>query len=101
MFHLNIRSIDHFTELTSLLNNLDMEQKLLQSLKQFHINLNVPNYNMEYELRQIKRAGGVALYLRNALKCKVRNDLKIGNDPESTNSIFEELICKRAYVHFS
>ena len=49
-------------------------------LKPFHINFNIPNYNMEQELRPIKRAGGVALYLHNALKYKVRNDLKIGND---------------------
>ena len=46
---------------------------------------------MEQELRPIKRAGGVALYLHNALKYKVRNDLKIGNDPESINSIFVEI----------
>ena len=48
-------------------------------------------YFMEQELRPIKRAGGVALYLHNALKYKVRNDLKIGNDPESINSIFVEI----------
>ena len=46
---------------------------------------------MEQKLRPIKRAGGVALYLHNALKYKVRNDLKIGNDPESINSIFVEI----------
>ena len=46
---------------------------------------------MEHELRPKKRAGGVALYLHNVLQYKVRNDLIIKNDPESTNSIFVEI----------
>ena len=46
---------------------------------------------MEQELRPKKRAGGVALYLHNVLQHKVRNDLRIGSDPESINSIFVEI----------
>ena len=96
MFHLNIRSIpDHFTELTSLLNNLETEIKVIAIsetwLKPSHINFNMQNYNMEHELRPKKRAGGVALYLHNVLQYKVRNDLRIGSDPESINSIFVEI----------
>ena len=46
---------------------------------------------LEHELRPKKRAGGVALYLHNVLQYKVRNDLRIGSDPESINSIFVEI----------
>ena len=72
MFHINIRSIpDHFTELTSLLNNLETEIQVIAisetCLKPSHINFNVQSYNMELELRPKKRAGGVALYLHNVL----------------------------------
>ena len=92
MFHLNIHSIpDHFTELTSLLNNLETEIKVIAIsetwLKPSHINFNMQNYNMEHELRPKKRAGGVAFYLHNVLQYKVRNDLRIGSDPESINSL--------------
>ena len=77
MFHLNIRSIpDHFTELTSLLNNLETEIKVITIsetwLKPSHINFNMQNYNMQYELRPKKRAGGVALYLHNVLHYSIR-----------------------------
>ena len=73
MFHLNIRSIpDHFTELTSLLNNLETEIKVIALsetwLKPSHNNFNILNYNMEH---------GVALYLHKVLQYKVRNDLKL------------------------
>ena len=70
MCHLNIRSIpDHFTELASLLNNLETELNIIAIsetwLTPFLINFHIPNYNMVQELRPIKRAGGVALYLHN------------------------------------
>ena len=76
MFHLNIRSIpDHFSELTSLLINLETEIKVIAIsetwLKPSNINFNIRNYNMEQELRPQKRAGGVALYLHNVLQYKV------------------------------
>ena len=72
MFHLNIRSIpDHFTELTLLLNDLETEQKIIAIsetwMKPFLINFHI-TYYLEHEIRPIKRADGVALYLRNALK---------------------------------
>ena len=91
MFHLSIRSIpDHFTELTSLLINLETEIKVIAIsetwLKPSHINFNIQNYNMEQELRPKMCAGGGALYLH-----KVRNYLRIGSDPESINSIFVEI----------
>ena len=96
MFHLNIRSIpDHFSELTSLLINLDTEIKVIAIsetwLKPSNINFNIHDYNMEHELRPKKRAGGVALYAHNVLQYKVRNDIKIGNGPESINSIFVKI----------
>ena len=73
MFYLNIRSIpDHFTELTSLLINLETEIKVIAIsetwLKPSHINFNIPIYNMEQELHPKKRASGVALYLYNVLQ---------------------------------
>ena len=96
MLHLNIRSIpDHFLELTSLLTNLELELKILAIsetwIKPHHINYNIPNYNMEQDFRYHKRGGGVCLYLHNMLQYRLRDDLKIGNDPESINSIFIEL----------
>ena len=96
MFHLNIRSIpDHFSELTSLLINLETEIQVIAIsetwLKPSHINFNIQNYNMVHERRPKKRAGGAALYLHNVLQYKVRNDLRIGSDQESINSIFVEI----------
>ena len=96
MLHINIRSIpDHFLELTSLLKNLDIKLKIIAIsetwLKPHHINYNIPGYNMEQQYRKNKRGGGVSLYLHNVLQYTLRNDLKIGNDPESINSIFVEI----------
>ena len=86
MFHLNIRSIpDHFSELTSLLINLETEIKVIVIsetwLKPSNIDLNIHNYNMEQKLGPKKCAGGVALYLHNVLQYKVRNNFRIGGDP--------------------
>ena len=96
MFHLNIRSIpDHFTELTSLLINLETEIKIIAIsetwLKLSHTNFNIQNYNMVHEHRPKRRAGGVALYLHKVLQYKLRNDLRIGSHPEYINSIFVEI----------
>ena len=60
MLHLNIRSIpDHFLQLTSLLNNLNIELKIIAIsetwIKPFHINYNIPNYSMEQDFRLHKR----------------------------------------------
>ena len=51
MLHLNIRSIpDHFLQLTSLLNNLNIELEIVAisktCIKSFHINYNIPNYKV-------------------------------------------------------
>ena len=46
---------------------------------------------MEQNYRLKKRGGGVCLYLHNTLQYKVRDDLKLGNDPETVNSIFVEV----------
>ena len=43
---------------------------------------------MEQQYRTNKRGGGVSLYVHNVLQYTLRNDLKIGNDPES---IFVEI----------
>ena len=96
LFHLNIRSIpDHFLEFTSFLNVLNVELKVIALsetwIKAHHISYNLPNYNMEQNYRLKKRGGGVCLYLHNTLQYKVRDDLKLGNDPETVNSIFVEV----------
>ena len=96
MFHLNIRSIpDHILELTSLLNNLNIELKIIAIsetwIKPYHINYNIPNYNLEQDFRLHKRGGGVCLYMHNVLQYKLRNDLKLGNDPEFVNYVFVEI----------
>ena len=38
-----------------------------------------------------KRGGGVALYLHNVLHYRLQNNLKIGNDSYSINSVFVEI----------
>ena len=96
LFHLNIRIIpDHFLEFTSFLNVLNVELKVIALsetwIKAHHISYNLPNYNMEQNYRLKKRGGGVCLYLHNTLQYKVRDDLKLGNDPETVNSIFVEV----------
>ena len=96
MLHLNIRSIpDHFLQLTSLLNNLNTELKIVAIsetwIKPFHINYNIPNYNIEQDFRHQKRGGGVCLYLHSVIQYKLRNDLKLGNNPELVNSVFIEI----------
>ena len=60
MLHLNIRSIPgHFLQLTSLLNNLNIELKIVTItetwIKPFHINYNTPNYNIEQDFGLQKR----------------------------------------------
>ena len=61
MFHLNIRSIpDHILELTSLLNNLNIELKIIAIsetwIKPYHINYNIPNCKLEHDFRLYKRS---------------------------------------------
>ena len=46
---------------------------------------------MEQNYRIKKRGGGVCLYLYDTLQYKVRDDLKLGNDPETINSKFVEV----------
>ena len=96
MFHLNIRSIpDQFTELTTLLSKLDTDLKIIAIsetwIKPHHIGYNIPNYYLEQNLRLKKIGGGVALYLHNVLHYRLRNDLKIGNDSDSINSVYIEI----------
>ena len=90
--HLNIRSIpDPFLEFTSFLDVLDVELAISEIwIKAHHTNYNLPNYNMEQNYRIKERGGGVCLYLHDTLQYKVRDYLKLGNDPETINSIFVE-----------
>ena len=96
MLHLNIRSIhDHFLKLTSLQNNLNIELKIVAIsetwIKPFHINYNIPNYNIEQHFRLQKRGGGVCLYLHSVIQYKLHNYLKLGDDPELVNSLLVEI----------
>ena len=96
MFHLNIRSIpEHFIELTSYIHSLNIDFKIIGIsetwLKPFHTNYIIPNYNIEKDIRVKNRGGGVSLYIHGSLQYKLRNDLKIGNDPETINSVFVEV----------
>ena len=38
-----------------------------------------------------KGGGGVSLYIHSSLQYKLRNDLKIGTDSETINSVFVEV----------
>ena len=49
------------------------------------------NYNMKLNYRFKKRRGGVCLYLHDTLQYKVRDDLQLGNNPETINSVFVEV----------
>ena len=96
MFRLNIRSIpEHFIELTSYIHSLDIAFKIIEItktwLKPFHTNYIIPNYNIEKDIRVNKHGGGVSLYIHGCLQYKIRNDLKIGNDHETINSVFVEI----------
>ena len=55
------------------------------------VNYNIPNYNIEQDFRPQKRGGGVCLYLHSVIQYKLRNDLKLGNNPELINSVFIEI----------
>ena len=96
MYHLNIRSLpEHFIEFTAYIEHLNIDSKIIGLsetwLKPHHIDYFIPNYNIENELRIKRRGGGVSLYIHNSLQYKVRNDLKIGNDQETINSVFVEI----------
>ena len=96
MFHLNIRSIpEHFIELISYLDSLDIVFKIIAIsetwLKPYHTEYIIPNYSIEKDIRFFKRGGGVSLYLHCSLQYQLRNDLKIGTDSETINSVFVEI----------
>ena len=96
MFHLNIRSIpEHFFELTPYIHGLNIDFKIVGIseiwLKPFHTNHIITNYNIEKDIRVKNRGGGVSLYINGSLQYKLRNDLKIGIDPETINSVFVEV----------
>ena len=60
-------------------------------LKPFHTNYIIPNYNIGKDIRVNNRGCGISLYIHGSLQYKLRNDLKIGNDPETINSVFVEV----------
>ena len=59
-------------------------------LEPFYTNYIIPNYNIEKDIRVNNRGSGVSLCIHGSLQYKLRNDLKIGNDPETINSVFVE-----------
>ena len=93
MLYLNMRHL-HFLQLTSLLNNLNIKLKIIviseDWIKPYHIKYSIPNSNMQHNFRLHKEGGGVCLYIHNVLQYKLRNDLKLGSDPEFVNSVFVE-----------
>ena len=96
MVHFNIRSIpEHFIELTSYLDSLDIVFKLISIsetwLKPYHTEYIISNDSVEKDIRFFKRGGGVSLYLHCSLQYKLRNDFKIGTDYETINSVFVEI----------
>ena len=82
VFLLNLRSLpDHFRELTSYLDCLNVEFKIIALtetwLKEHHTNYTLPNYVFEQEYRSRLRGGGVCLYIHHSLTYKLRDDLKL------------------------
>ena len=72
MLHLNTRCIpDHFLQLTSLLNNLNIELKIVAIpetwIKPFHINYNIPNYNIEQDFLVSKNEEEGSVYISTVL----------------------------------
>ena len=95
MFHLSIRSIpDNFTELTTLLSNLDNDFKIIAIsetwIKPHHISYNIPNYNLEQNFR-LKKRWWCSIIRTQCMHYRLRNDLKIGNDSDSIYSVFVEI----------
>ena len=67
MLHLNIRSVpDHILGFISLLDNLDIEFKLIALsetwIKPYHIDYNMTHYSLEQDYRQ-KREEVVYVYI--------------------------------------
>ena len=96
MLHLNIRSIPkHFIDLTSYIDSLDFVFTIIAIsetwLKPYHTDYIIPDYSIEKYIRVNKRVGGVSLYVNSSLQYKLRNDLKIGYDSETINSVFVEI----------
>ena len=48
-------------------------------------------YSLEQDYRQNKRGGGVCLYIHESLQYQRKEDLRIGKDSESINSLFIEI----------
>ncbi len=95
-FHLNIRSLpENYVKLMAYMDNLSVSMKILALsetwIKPHHINYKIPHYNIEQDYRSRKRGGGVCMYIHESLQYKIRDDLKIGDDPECINSIFIEI----------
>ena len=101
-FHLNISSLPaHVTKLQNLLSecNVDFdiigisESRLIKNKKHL-ININLPNYNIEHCATE-STCGGTLLYIKNDIKYKIRNDLKIYKS-EELESVFIEIINKNS-----
>ena len=96
MVHLNIRSIpEHFIELTSYIDSRDFLFQIIAIseiwLKLYHTDCIIPSYSIEKYIRVNKLGGGVSLYVHSSLQYKLRNDIKIGSDSETINSVFVEI----------
>lgn len=98
VIHLNIRSLrSHFYDLLWLLSTLKHDFHFI-ALSETWLsnntsnNFNIPGYNAQYSHRHTQSAtfssslhGGVALYIKNTLPFKLRDDIKI------TTSLCESL----------
>ena len=96
MFYFNIRSIpQHCIKLTSYIHSLNIAFKIIGIsetwLKPCHTNYISQSYNIDKFIRVNKHGGGVNLYIHSSPQYKFRNTLKIGNDPETINSVFIEV----------
>ena len=96
MLHLNIRSVpDHILGFISFLDNLDIELKFIALSETWitphHTDYNMTHNRLEQDYKQNKKGCGICLYIHESLQYQLREDLRIGKDSESINSLFIEI----------
>ena len=82
LFHLNINSLSfHFDELQSLISKskndfkiIDISETKLKKTQETRTNFQLQNYNIEHAPTESVN-GGVLLYIKQEISCKIRPDL--------------------------
>jgi hypothetical protein len=108
VFHLNIRSLNcNNRGLVSFLAEIDRKFDVIVVSEPWSINLNfyanlfgINSYEFYYDLPNNSKVGGVAVYVKKSLQCKLRKDLFIKFNPEykCENLWFEICKCNKNFL---